>query len=201
MTYPGQLPLRQGNDFRAAYVRIITQVIDVRSISPEPLRRLSWNITQIILSVRRCAESLTQSQGRPSMPCDLPFSVCPLNISLILWTIFIILHPNVPLCEAVSQLRILKFKVTLLGHGIFLDFRVLQISSTICYIFIKQHANVPVSELVCRTHDSAMQTLTQCHTSRSWDSAAEDMVAPQIAVLYSYRSPILTPTLNYLVPL
>ena len=32
----------------------------VRSLSPEPLHRFSLNFTQMFLSVRRCAEPMTQ---------------------------------------------------------------------------------------------------------------------------------------------
>ena len=51
-------------------------------------------------------------------------------------------------------------------------------------IFIKLHSNVPLSELVCKTHDSAMQTQSQGHTlNKVWNSAAGDMAVLQTAVL------------------
>ena len=50
-------------------------------------------------------------------------------------------------------------------------------------IYIKLHLNVPLSEFVCRTHDSAIQTQRQGHNSRSWNSAAGDLAVLQTAVL------------------
>ena len=58
------------------------------------------------------------------------------------------------------------------------------LQTTLLLGFIKRHSNVPLSELVCRNHDSAMQTQNQGHTSRSWDSAAGDMAVLQTAVLH-----------------
>ena len=40
------------------------------------------------------------------------------------------------------------------------------------------------SELMCRTHDSAMQTQSQGHTLKSWNSAAGDMAVLQTATLF-----------------
>ena len=53
-------------------------------------------------------------------------------------------------------------------------------------LFIKLHSNVPLSELVCRIHDSAMQTKSQGHTLRSWNSATGDMAVLQTAVLFCF---------------
>ena len=39
---------------------VIYPLICVHSISPEPFKRFSLNITQIILTVRQCAEPMTQ---------------------------------------------------------------------------------------------------------------------------------------------
>ena len=55
-------------------------------------------------------------------------------------------------------------------------------------IIIKRHSNVPLSELVNRTHDSAMQTRNQGHTLRSMSSAAEAFSVPHTVVfLYTIR--------------
>ena len=104
---------------------VIYPSIRVRSIPPESFERFSLNFTQMFLSVRRCAEHMTQllrlkvtGQGQGIYP----WISCPLHISWTLWTLFIKLHPNVPL-----------------------------------------------SEVVCRTNDSATQTQGQGHTSRSWN--------------------------------
>ena len=43
--------------------------------------------------------------------------------------------------------------------------------------FIKLHSNVPLREIMCRTHDSATQTHTG-HTSRSWDLPLNFVSAP-----------------------
>ena len=45
----------------------------------------------------------------------------------------------------------------------------LHISWTLWAIFIKLQPNVPLSETMCRTYDSTMQTQSQGHTSRSCD--------------------------------
>ena len=59
----------------------------VRSISPEPLDRFSWNFTQMFLLVRRCAEYMTQLRrlkvtGQGQM--IYPWILCLLHIS---WTL------------------------------------------------------------------------------------------------------------------
>ena len=69
-----------------------------------------------------------------------------------------------------------------------LEFRVFQISNHLL-AFMNHHSYVPLSELVCRTHDTAMQTQSQGHTSRSWNSAKWDMAVLQTAVLFK---PILS---------
>ena len=61
--------------------------------------------------------------------------------------------------EPMTLLHRLKVKVTLQVHGIYLWILCpLHISSTGWKIFIKLHSNVPLSETMCRTHDSATQT-------------------------------------------
>ena len=45
-------------------------------------------------------------------------------------------------------------------------------------IFIKLHPNVPLSEMVYRTHYLAMQTQSQGHTLRSWDLPLKFMAPP-----------------------
>ena len=62
--------------------------------------------------------------------------------------------------EPMTQLRRLKVKVTLQGHGIYP--RILCPSNLLNLLldFIKHHANIPLNELVCRTNDSTMQTLS-----------------------------------------
>ena len=67
--------------------------------------------------------------------------------------------------------------------GITLDVRVCSISSEPN----KLHSNVPLSDLVYITHDSAMQTQSQGHTSRSWDSAAGDAAVFQTALLFNFE--------------
>ena len=40
------------------------------------------------------------------------------------------------------------------------------------------------SESVCTIHDSARQTQSQCHTLRSWDSAAGDLAVLQTVFMF-----------------
>ena len=115
----------------------------------------------------------------------LPSSVCPLflrvipsvtlscllHISWILWTIFIELHSYVPLSEAVCRTHDSATQTQDQGHSSrswYLPFNLwpLHISWTLWMILIKLYPNVPLSEMVCRNHDSALQTQGQGHTSR-----------------------------------
>ena len=52
----------------------------------------------------------------------------------------------------------------------------------VCSISPYLYLNVPLIELVCRIHDSAMQS--QGHTSWSWISAMGDMAVLQTAFLF-----------------
>ena len=71
---------------------------------------------------------------------------------------------SVRLCaEPMTPLDRFKVKVTLNSHGIYPS---ILCQRNISY-FIKLHTNVPLSEVVCRTNDSVMQTQGLGHTSRS----------------------------------
>ena len=76
---------------------------------------------------------------------------------------------SVRLCaEPMTQLCRLKVKVTLQGYVIYSSVCVYSISPEPFEQFsLKYHLNVL---FVYRTHDSAMQTQSQGHTSCSWDS-------------------------------
>ena len=76
-----------------------TLQLRVRSISPEPFERIPLTLTQIILSVRRCAETMTQlcrlkCQGHTARPWDLPVNLVSTPY---------LLNPNVSLIETVCR--------------------------------------------------------------------------------------------------
>ena len=128
----------------------------------------------MFISVRRCAEPMTQ-------PCRLkvkvtgeghkfePLISCQLHISWTLWKIFIKLWSDVRGCaEPMTQPCRLKVKVTVEGHGIEPWISCpLNISFMPGRIFIKLWSNVHLSEMMCRTHNSTMQTQGQDHRWRS----------------------------------
>ena len=109
----------------------------VCSISPEPFEQFSLKFTQMFLSVRRCAESLTQLcrlkvkvtiQGHGIYPWICVRSISPERFerfSLNFTQMFL----SVRRCaEPMTQLCRLKVKVTLQGYGILgikLSFRLL----------------------------------------------------------------------------
>ena len=70
--------------------------------------------------------------------------------------------------------------------GYTLEFRVCSISPEPFEGF-SLNSNVPLSEFVCRSDDSAMQTQSKGHTSRSWYSALGDLAVLQTAVLLLLR--------------
>ena len=133
---------------------VVYPSIRVRSIHPE---RFSLNFTGMFFSVRWCAEHITQllRDSRSQVKgFTLEFRVRSISpepfgrFSLNFTQMFL----SVRQCTGhMTQLPIIKF--TGLGH----------------VIFIKLHPNVPLSEMVCRTNDSATQTQGQGHTSRSWN--------------------------------
>ena len=80
--------------------------------------------------------------------------------------------PSVRRCaEPMTQLRTDNVKPTLKGNGIYPSICVLSKSSET----FERFSFVPLSETVCRTHDSATLTQGQGYTSMLWDSAAEDL--------------------------
>ena len=52
------------------------------------------------------------------------------------------------------------------------------------FIHTPIQVHLSVSWCARRTHDSAMQTQSQVHTSRLWDSAAGDLAVRQTSVLF-----------------
>ena len=83
--------------------------------------------------------------------------------------------------EPMTQNCRLKVQGTLQGLGIYPSlFCPLHIFWTLWTIFIKLQSNVPLSETVCRIHDSALQTQGQGHTSRSCDIQYNFMSAPYL---------------------
>ena len=97
-----------------------------------------------------------------------PLISCLLHIARNLRAIFIICYPNVPLsktvCEHITQLPRLKFNTTGQGQVIYPWISCPPHIPWTLAISIKLYQNVPLSEKMCRTYDSATQT--QGHTSR-----------------------------------
>ena len=133
------------------------------SIFPNSFERFSINYTELILSVRRCAEPMTQL-CRLKVKCKvmgftLEFCVCSISwesferFSLNFTQMFL----SVRCCaELISQLQVMVL-IKLFPES---------------FEWFSLHSNVPLSKTVCRTHDSAMQTQGQDQTSRS---AARDL--------------------------
>ena len=81
--------------------------------------------------------------------------------------------------EHMTQLP--RLKVTLQSHGIYHWISCpFHIYWTLWTIFIELPKNVPLSETVCRTHDSAAQAQCQCHTIRSLDLSLTLVSAPYL---------------------
>ena len=80
-------------------------------ISPEPFEQYSLNFTQMFRSVRRCSEPMTicVHQGHISRSWDLPvnFISTPYLLNPFRWC-----------AEPLTQLRRIKVRFTLQGHGI-----------------------------------------------------------------------------------
>ena len=122
----------------------------------------------------RTYDSATQIQGHghTSKSWDLPFHLCPLHISLTLGMIFIKLHPNVPLSEMVCRTNDSAMQTQGLGHtsrlkNLPLNFMSFKYPQPFVR-FSLNITNVPLGDLVCRIHDSAMQTQSLGHTSGHW---------------------------------
>ena len=101
----------------------------------------------------------TQDQGHNSSSCDLPFNLCPLHISLTVWTSFIKLHSNVPLDETVYRAHDPASLTQ--GHwsGIFFEFGVCSVSPEPWgQFFMKLILNVPLSKTMCKIFELATKT-------------------------------------------
>ena len=126
------------------------------------------SLQQFKWAIWRFSLNFTQGQGHTSISSIL----CPLNIFWNLWTFlvnFTQMSLSVRQC-AEPMNRVCILKVNCQGHGIYpLQFPVRSISPDPSNDFNKLHPNVPFGETMCRTHDSAMESRGQCHSSRSWD--------------------------------
>ena len=142
-----------------------------------------------------CGESITQwcrlkvvtTEGNPSLSCSL-------YISWTLWNIFMKfgqMFALVRLCaEPITQACRLNVKVTVKGH----KFKPwiscsLHISWTLWKIFIKFGSNVHFSEMMCRTHNSTMQTQGQGHNWRPPVWALNFEAAPLSFCGWGYSCP------------
>ena len=142
-----------------------------RSISSEPFERFIVNFIQNVpLSETVCRTHKpglqSQGQGQLSRTWDLlPSISCPLHISWTLWTIFIKLHPNVPFGETLCRTHASAMESRGQCHSSRTwDLPLKLVSATYLQnplkdFFIKFHKNVPLSETVCRSNDSATKTL------------------------------------------
>ena len=101
---------------------IIPSVTRVRSISPEPFERFSLNFTQMFLSVRRCAEHMTQLPRIKVKGFTLEFRIHSISpeplgrFSLSFTQMFLLVRQC---AEFMTRLHRLKVKVTLQSHGIY----------------------------------------------------------------------------------
>ena len=138
-------------------VMVLTLKFCVRSISLEPFGQFSLNSKHMFLSVGLCAVPLTRLH-RLKVKVSLQSHV---------------IYPFV--C------------VHSISHEPFERFSLISCPSNLTNRLLDfhwHHSNVPLFELVYRTHDSAMQTQSQGHTSKSWDFAVGDMAVLQTAVLF-----------------
>ena len=123
--------------------------------------------------VRWCVEPITQrcrlkvkvtTEGHPFLSCSLHISWTLWKISWNFGQIFVLV---MRCAELITQACRFKVKVTVKGH----EFEPwiscsLHISWTLWKILIKFGSNVRLSEMMCRTHSSAMQTQGQGHNWR-----------------------------------
>ena len=107
-----------------------------------------------------------------------PWFLCPLCISFTPGRIFSKLWSLGQCAEPITQLCGLKVKVTIEGHELEpWIWCQLHISFTPGRIFFKCWSNVCLSEMMCRTHNSAMLTQGQGH---NWRSAVSFLFAPYL---------------------
>ena len=129
-------------------------------LSPQLFERFSLNITQMFLSVRRCAKLMTHL---PRLQSRLPTRSWDLPLNFI-W--------SVPLSEGVCWTHNSRSRSL---------FKVMEFTLHVCSISPEPFERFSLNftqMLLCRALDSAMQSHGQAHTSRLWDS-----VALQTAVL------------------
>ena len=133
----------------------------------------------MVLSVRRCAEFITQLhrlkvkvtlQGHVIYP---PIPVRPISpesferFSLNFTQIFLSVRR---FAEHINKLPRLKVKVTGQSKWIYpWSSCPFHISWTLWAIFIKLQPNIHLSAMMCRPYDSVTQTQGQGHASKSWD--------------------------------
>ena len=123
----------------------------------------------MFISVRRCAEpriQLRRLKVKVTMSCDLPlnFMSTPLplkGISLNYGQVFISGRRCV---EPMTKLRCTNGKVTVKVMGFNLEFNVRSTSPLPLHEIIKFWRTVRLTEAMCKTHDSAMQTQGQDHS-------------------------------------
>ena len=147
----------------------------VRSISSEPFERLIVNFTQMALSVRQCAESMNwvyrlkvkvNFQGHGIYPLQFPVrSISPEPFERFSFNFTQMFLSARRCAEYIAKLWSLEVNAIVQGHGIYpLSWCLLHISRTLYKLFIKLHTNVPLRETVCRSNDSATETLKgHCH--------------------------------------
>ena len=143
----------------------------VHSISPLPLEGFSFNFGQMFASVKWCAEPiahlcrLTRSHFKIT---GLSLEFCVRSVSPLPLGGFSLNFGQMFTSEPITQPCGLEVKVTVEGH----EFEPwiwcpLHISFTPGRIFFKYWLNVCLSEMMCRTHNSAVLTQGQGHSWRT----------------------------------
>ena len=136
------------------------------SISPKLFGRLTINFNQMFISVRQCAEPMTQLP-RPTAKDTgqgqliYPLTLCLFHIYWTFWAIFIKLRPNVPLSETMCKTYNSDLQNQGQGHtSRSCDKPFNSCPLHICWnlwkIFIKLYSNTPLSHTVCRAHNLAI---------------------------------------------
>ena len=132
-------------------------------ISPEPFDWFSLSFTQMFLSVSWVVvECLTRNWGAPGLILNCITALCPWARHIN--SSLVLVQPS-NTCPYVTEWLLMGRK--------------------------ESNQTSKLSELVCKTHDSAMQTQSQGHTLRSWNSTTVDKAVLQIAVLCILEIPIL----------
>ena len=156
----------------------------VWAISPLPLGGFSLNFGQMFTSVGQCAEPIIQPCGLRSRSqlkvasLSLEFgvgSISPLPLEGFSLNVGQMFASVRWFAEPITELCWLKVKVTIEGHHFWpWILRLLHCHSD---CLVKFGSNVRLSEMICRTYNSMMQTQGQGH---NWKSSVSFLFAPYL---------------------